>query len=485
MLSKVEHCNTHSEAKTLRSRISVSSLVLPGIVVTLDGIVIILAALATYITTVAHRGALFDNYLAASGFVFVFVIVIMQFAGLYKFNAILRPLAVSYAIVGAFATAFLFLLAAAFSLKITSEFSRIWVASFAASACGAVLLVRFTTSFFLRRLAKAGLFARNLVVLGEGAQLRALLTYLAASPPSFSSILGVFVDDHADLPESFSRWPILGRRADILNFTREHAVDDVFIALPWSATDKIKEISNTLREMPLNVYLAADLVGLQLSVRPAPEHYGTVPVVELMGRPLSGWGGLWKTVLDYGIGIPLVVVLSPAMLLIAIAIKIDSRGPVLFKQARYGFVNRVFEIYKFRTMKHEPTKPDRVVQSTRDDPRVTPLGRLLRRTSLDELPQLFNVLNGTMSLVGPRPHAIDHNEEFAQQVRGYFARHRVKPGLTGWAQVNGLRGEIKTVEDIEERVRYDTYYVENWSVLFDLKVLVRTLLIVITGRNAY
>ena len=191
-----------------------------------------------------------------------------------------------------------------------------------------------------------------------------------------------------------------------------------------------------------------------------------------MGRPLSGWGFVQKTVLDYCLGIILTILLLPLMILIVFAIRLESEGPALFRQERYGFVNRTFNIYKFRTMKYTGVVEDKIVQATREDPRVTRMGRVLRRLSLDELPQLFNVLNGTMSLVGPRPHAIQHNEEYARLIRGYFARHRVKPGMTGWAQVNGFRGETKTLDQMEARVQFDTYYVENWSLLLDLQDLV-------------
>jgi putative colanic acid biosynthesis UDP-glucose lipid carrier transferase len=182
----------------------------------------------------------------------------------------------------------------------------------------------------------------------------------------------------------------------------------------------------------------------------------------------------------------LIIVLVPVMILIALLIRLESKGPVLFRQERYGFANRRFHIYKFRTMFQRTVGEETItIQASKNDPRVTRIGRILRRFSLDELPQLFNVLNGTMSLVGPRPHAVDHNEAYAQQIRGYFARHRVKPGLTGWAQVNGFRGETKTLAAMEARVKYDIYYVENWTLLFDLKILVMTAGVCLTGRNAY
>jgi putative colanic acid biosynthesis UDP-glucose lipid carrier transferase len=172
------------------------------------------------------------------------------------------------------------------------------------------------------------------------------------------------------------------------------------------------------------------------------------------------------------------------MLIIAIAIKLESRGPIFFCQKRAGFLNQPFIICKFRTMVHEPSSSD-TKQATRGDPRVTRVGRFLRRTSLDELPNLFNVLNGTMSLVGPRPHALDHGQAFSEIVTDYFVRHRFKPGMTGWAQVNGLRGETDTPDKIETRVQYDIYYAENWSLWFDWKILMMTVLICLTGRNAY
>jgi putative colanic acid biosynthesis UDP-glucose lipid carrier transferase len=170
---------------------------------------------------------------------------------------------------------------------------------------------------------------------------------------------------------------------------------------------------------------------------------------------------------------------------VAIAIKLDTPGPVFFKQRRLGFNNREFEIYKFRSMRHRAQPEARTPQASRNDPRITRVGRIIRKTSIDELPQLFNVLNGTMSLVGPRPHALDHNEEYSRQIRGYFARHKVKPGITGWAQVNGLRGETETLDKMEARIRHDVYYAENWSLFFDIRILIQTVLVVLFQRSAY
>ena len=187
------------------------------------------------------------------------------------------------------------------------------------------------------------------------------------------------------------------------------------------------------------------------------------------------------------IGVPLLLVaLSPVMLLIALAVRLDSAGPVLFRQTRYGFNNEEFTVFKFRTMRIDTANPAAALeQARRNDPRITKVGRFLRRTSLDELPQLLNVLKGEMSLVGPRPHAVAHNEQYSRIIDEYFSRHRVKPGITGWAQINGLRGETDTAEKMRKRVEYDVYYIDHWSLLFDIRILFLTLFVGFINRNAY
>jgi Undecaprenyl-phosphate glucose phosphotransferase len=470
---------------TPRRNFSISSQVVPGLMAALDSTVILSVAGISYLLLVADHAPESGSYPAAVSFVWLTTILLMNFAGLYDFEPIMRPLAFADKIVVAFATTLLFLLAAAFSLKISTDFSRLWIGCFAISACTATIALRVVASQLLRRLGDMQVFTRNVVVVGAGEQAEKLLSHIQETQPRFVSLLGLFADRPFESTGTFNRYPILGRVEDLPSYVRFNQVNDVIIALPWSADDEITTIMSKLRELPVNVYLGADLVGFRLPFRQPPDHFGELPLVEVMGRPLAGWGVIRKAALDYGLGLVLTILLLPVMLLIAIAIKLDSRGPVLFRQERFGFVNRVFPIYKFRTMRHEATCAKETVQATRNDPRVTRVGRILRRTSLDELPQLFNVLNGTMSLVGPRPHAVDHNEAYSQMIRGYFARHRVKPGMTGWAQVNGLRGETKSVADMEARVTLDIHYAENWSLLFDLKILAMTAVICLTGGNAY
>lgn len=268
-------------------------------------------------------------------------------------------------------------------------------------------------------------------------------------------------------------------------FVRANRVDDVIIALPWSAENQLTEIVEQIRELPINIYLGSDLVGFSLTFRPSPSHYNDLPLVEIVDKPMSDWSVVFKFIEDMLLASLALLIFLPLMVLIAIAIKLDSRGPVLFRQKRLGFNNKEFFVYKFRSMENSTSASKVTVQAKRNDPRTTRVGRFIRATSLDELPQLFNVLSGSMSLVGPRPHAIDHNEEYSEKIRGYFSRHRVKPGITGWAQVNGLRGGTDVLEKMEARVRYDLYYADNWSLLFDLKILAMTVFVVLFRRDAY
>jgi putative colanic acid biosynthesis UDP-glucose lipid carrier transferase len=225
-------------------------------------------------------------------------------------------------------------------------------------------------------------------------------------------------------------------------------------------------------------------MGFQLFNR-GVRHLGGVPLLSVSEPPISGWDLLTKGAEDRVLAVLITIILMPVMLVIAVWIKFDSAGPVIFGQRRYGFNNNEFTVFKFRTMADDPSYSDGARQATRNDPRVTRVGAFLRRHSLDELPQLINVLKGEMSLVGPRPHAVVHNEQYAQLIDGYLGRHKVKPGITGWAQVNGLRGETDTLEKMEARVQHDLFYVDHWSLLFDLRILLLTFVVGFRSQDAY
>nr|WP_244500510.1 exopolysaccharide biosynthesis polyprenyl glycosylphosphotransferase [Methyloceanibacter methanicus] len=250
---------------------------------------------------------------------------------------------------------------------------------------------------------------------------------------------------------------------------------------------RLLQLLKQLWVLPVDIRLSVH--GNPLRFRPRTYSYiGNVPFIDITDKPIANWDVVKKWLFDKVVATLAVIVLAPLMALIAIAIKLDSKGPVLFRQKRLGFNNEKIDVLKFRSMFTEDTDVDGDKQVTKDDPRVTRVGRFLRRTSLDELPQFFNVLKGDLSLVGPRPHAMNSkaaDKLYDDAVDGYFARHRVKPGVTGWAQINGWRGETDTSEKIERRVEHDLYYIENWSVTFDLYILLMTPIALVRGENAY
>jgi len=291
-------------------------------------------------------------------------------------------------------------------------------------------------------------------------------------------IVGIFDDRGFDrIGSEVVGHPILGSVNDLLSFAREHRVDEIIIALPWSADERLLSITEKLKELPIDLSLGSDLVGFMYPGR-SYSSLGGVTTLNIAHKPLDGWKAVVKEFEDKILALLLVILFAPLMLLIALGIKLESRGPMIFLQPRYGYNNEVFSVLKFRTMYHNRAPEKGIPQARPDDPRVTRLGKLLRQMSLDELPQLFNVLQGTMSLVGPRPHAVPHNQEYAAIIGGYFARHRMKPGITGWAQVNG-RNTIAW----EKKFEFDLWYVDHWNLWVDAKILMRTAVRVLLRRG--
>ncbi len=432
-------------------------------------------------------GRLMDNqlYLSSIGFVTIFAIFIFHYGGLYEYKALLSPFSSFWQIVISCMTAFLLLMAILFSLKASEELSRVWTFSYAGLVIAAISITRLAVFVFLRTLTKQGVLARNVIIVGGGRQAEKLISQIYAVQPHLYNIIGVFDDRMGRVGSSVADVPVLGRLSDLVAYTRRESVDDIVVTLPWSADDRLISIVSQLRELPANIYIGSDLIGFRFPFRPSPVQFVGIPVMEVVRSPLSGWNIVLKWLEDRILGLLIVIAFAPVMAVVALAIRMESPGPVLFRQKRYGYNNQVFYIYKFRSMYHGDVPEAKTKQATKDDPRITRVGRFIRRTSLDELPQLFNVLQGDMSLVGPRPHAVDHNEEYAAIIEGYFARHNLKPGITGWAQVNGLRGETDTVDKMEARVRFDTYYVENWSLMFDVQILFRTFFVGFVNKNAY
>lgn len=270
---------------------------------------------------------------------------------------------------------------------------------------------------------------------------------------------------------------------DFADFVRGNAITHVYLAMPISTAPRIEELLRELRDTTASVYFVPNIFAFDLVQARCVEING-MPAFSICDSPLQGMSGICKHVFDLTLAAAALLLTWPVLLAIALAIKVSSKGPVLFKQRRYGLHGEEILVYKFRTMT-VCEDGSIVAQATKHDQRVTPLGAILRRMSLDELPQILNVLEGKMSFVGPRPHAVAHNEAYRKLINGYMIRHKVRPGMTGWAQVNGLRGETSSVDKMNLRVQYDLDYLKNWSLLLDLRILARTALIVLRDRNAY
>jgi polysaccharide biosynthesis protein PslA len=383
-----------------------------------------------------------------------------------------------------FATA-MFLITMGFLFKASSDFSRQWAILWFAGGSVSICAVRALATQWMRRLKRQGAFNQRVAIFGAGPQGTRLAKYIKGNDKLTIELVGFFDDrPTARLDAVDSDLPVRGNLDGLLQAIRMGMVDQVIVALPWSAEVRLQEIVARLAITPIRIRLAPDLASFAFAQRPVVM-LGDLPVMTLFERPISGFDLLLKKFEDVVLGVLITLLASPILLLIAIAVKLDSPGPIFFRQPREGFNNRKFSIWKFRSMRVEESQTESIKQAEKDDARVTRVGRWLRRSSLDELPQLFNVLSGEMSLVGPRPHAASTragDRLFGDIVHTYAARHKVKPGITGWAQVCGWRGETDTEDKLVRRLEHDLFYIENWSVLFDLYVLVRTAPALLSSR---
>ena len=383
---------------------------------------------------------------------------------------------------------FAMLMAFVFFAKLGEEFSRLWAASWYVSGMGALALFRIALSLAVRNWTRLGRLTRRAVIVGGGPDGRKLIRALEASRDTNIQIYGVFDDrDEKRVSDRISGYPKLGDIDQLIEFGRDKRLDLLIITLPMSAEKRLLELYKKLWVLPVDIRLSAHTNKLRYRPR-AYSYIGNVPFFDLQDKPIADWDFVLKWIFDKIVASLALVILSPVMALVALAVKLDSPGPVFFKQMRHGFNNELIKVYKFRSMYTELADGDAARLVTRDDDRVTRVGRFIRKTSLDELPQLFNVLTGGLSLVGPRPHALQAKAGDAlynDVVDGYFARHRVKPGITGWAQINGWRGETDTHEKLQHRVEHDLYYIENWSVLLDLYILAMTPFALMKTQNAY
>ena len=429
------------------------------------------------------------QYLAAILGIGTLAMVAFQVADIYQVQAFRGYEKQYFRLASAWSVVFLIAIGATFFAKVGDQFSRVWLGSF--YVLGLFALVAFRRGLFLlvRRWTRQGRLDRRTVIVGADANGDALVKRLAKQRDSDVHIVGMFDDRSVERsPTTFAGQQKLGTVDELVEFARRTRIDLVIFALPISAEGRILQMLKKLWVLPVDIRLAAH--SNKLRFRPRSYSYiGSLPVLDVLDKPIADWDVVTKWLFDRIVGGLMLLAALPLMAIIAIAIKLESRGPVFFKQKRYGFNNELIEIYKFRSMYVDQCDATASKLVQKDDPRVTRVGAFIRKTSLDELPQLINVvLKGNLSLVGPRPHAIHakaENRLYDEAVDGYFARHRVKPGITGWAQVNGWRGETNTQEKIQRRVEHDLSYIENWSVLFDLYILTLTPLALAKTENAY
>ncbi|TPW31909.1 undecaprenyl-phosphate glucose phosphotransferase [Pararhizobium mangrovi] len=363
-----------------------------------------------------------------------------------------------------------------------------WISSWYAAGCAFLMVERFVLARIIRRWARDGHMERRAVLVGGGERARDLVRRLESQPDNDIRICGIF-DERSDArsPSLVAGYPKLGNMRDLLSFARLARIDMLIITLPLTAEARVLQLMKTLWVLPMDIRLAAHASQLRFRSR-SYSYVGQVPMLDLADRPIADWDHVAKRSFDIVFSVLLLALLWPVMLATAIAVKATSRGPVLFRQKRHGFNNEVIEVLKFRSMYTDQCDPTAKNLVKRFDTRVTPVGRFIRKTTLDELPQFINVLRGELSLVGPRPHAVDGQTDFGlytEVVDGYFARHRVKPGVTGWAQINGWRGPTDTDEKIRQRTAFDLDYIENWSLFFDLKILLLTPIRLLNLNEAY
>ncbi len=357
-----------------------------------------------------------------------------------------------------------------------------------AAGTGFLFLERQLTAFAIRNWARNGVMERRAVIVGGGEPAKQLVRQLEQQPDNDIRICGIFDDRNSERsPTVVAGYPKLGTFAELVEFARLTRIDMLIIALPATAEQRILQLLRKLWVLPVDIRLAAHANRLRFRPR-SYSHVGAVPMFDIFDKPIRDWDSVAKRIFDILFSLIAISLLWPVMLASAIAVKATSKGPILFRQKRHGFNNEVIQVLKFRSMYTNMSDQSAIKAVTKGDPRVTPVGRFLRKSSIDELPQLFNVLRGELSLVGPRPHAVSAQtgeRKYVDVVESYFARHRVKPGVTGWAQINGLRGELDSDEKIRARTAYDLDYIENWSLLFDLKILFLTPIRLLNTDNAY
>ncbi|WP_378942963.1 undecaprenyl-phosphate glucose phosphotransferase [Mesorhizobium sp. ANAO-SY3R2] len=415
-------------------------------------------------------------------------VIFFEVMDCYQLQSLLRPGVTLGRMALCWAVTFALMAVTAFFMKVSADYSRLLFGTWFVAGLALLIGLRLALAHLLRRWARDGRMERRALIVGGGKAAETLIRSIEQQPFNDIRICGIFDDrDDRRSPPIVAGYPKLGTVSELLEFARIARIDMLIVSLPLTAETRVLQLLKKLWVLPVDIRLSAH--SSQLQFRPRSYSYiGAVPMLDIFDKPINDWDSVAKRAFDIVFSLLGIVVFSPLMLATAIAIKLESKGPVLFKQKRYGFNNELIEVYKFRSMYADQGDPAARKLVTKHDPRVTRVGRIIRKTSIDELPQFFNALFGSLSLVGPRPHAMEalsQNRLYNEVVDGYFARHKVKPGVTGWAQINGWRGETDTHEKIRKRTEFDLDYIERWSLWFDIKILFLTPIRLLDTENAY
>ena len=463
----------------LKQYASVLSIIAQG----LDILALILGAIIAYAWRFGHIN-LTSNYLIAILIAILLALGLFPLFGLYQSWRGKSRFIHLRTLTSAWVTVFIIMVVIAFLTKTSTTISRQWAVAWGFSAWFLLIAMRVVFGQLLRLIREHGLNHKRVIILGAGGLGQEVLRRINTAYWTGLDTVAFLDDDKSLQGKIINGVEVKGPISFAGSIVENDRVDEIWIALPLYAEKRVKEILHELRHCAATIRYVPDVFGFRLINYSVTEIAG-MAVLDLSASPMTGINWFVKALEDKILALLILALVSPLMLIIALGIKMSSGGPIIFKQLRHGWDGKPIQVYKFRTMVVHKEEAGCLTQVQKNDARVTKLGIFLRTTSLDELPQFFNVLQGRMSIVGPRPHAVEHNEFYKDKIDDYMKRHKVKPGITGWAQINGWRGETDTLDKMKKRVEFDLYYIENWSLWLDIKIIILTFISGFVNKNAY
>lgn len=433
------------------------------------------------VTCWAYDAPFGTNFLALSMLVAALAAMLLKSSVRVSGDALAQWGGIAFDVISRWTILFGGLLVIGYVTKFSAAYPRRVILTWTLVTPAVLIIVNVILRAVMRRIFSDPANSRRVIIAGYNDISLSLATRLQEDHLSAMKVEGFFDDRSAERLGASGGLPLLGKLPDMPAYVKSNFIDVIFVALPIRHIRRVLDLIDELRDTTASIYYIPDILVFDLIQSRTLEILG-IPVIAMCETPFAGYRGVVKRLTDIVLCLAAMPLLLPLMAVISVAVKVTSPGPAIFRQRRYGLDGRPIVVYKFRTM-DVAEDGDVIVQATKDDARVTPVGRFLRRYSLDEFPQFFNVLQGRMSLVGPRPHAVAHNEWYRKLIKGYMVRHKVPPGITGLAQINGCRGETALLEQMQARIDYDLEYLRHWSLMLDLKILARTVLRLVRDAN--